>query len=186
MKFLLMLIFTLDAYASLEVEEARESIKALIRPLIAGSSKQRPTGIEKFRVDKCEDHKINWMNVLLKKEEAKIKFTWKPGCDIQGEVRPEILSPFPLVLELRHLQNYNHVKTTNKVTANLETSPILNLEMREGLLSGTKSRIKFEAHYSVRIAPHLGKAVSENLGGELRISEINGKKVSIKEKILVK
>lgn len=73
----------------------------------------------------------------------------------------------------------------NKVTANLETKPILNLEMREGILSGKASRVKFEADYSVQINPVEDNVVQKNLGGEIRISEINGKKVSIKEKILV-
>lgn len=186
MKFLLMFLFSSFVTASTEVQDAKRSIEALIQPLMAGSSKSRPKGTEKFRADNCEKHKINWMDVLLRKQEAVMKFTFKPGCDIQGEIRPEILKEFPANLDLRNLQSYDRVETMNKVTANLEAKPILNLEMRKGHLTGKKTRVKFEADYRVRINPIEGKTVSENLGGELRISEINGKKVSINEKIYVK
>lgn len=125
------------------------------------------------------------MNVLLMKESVTLDFKFKEGCDIQGAIRPKILTPFPAVLDLRNIQSYDKIETSNKVTANLEMKPILNLEMREGVLLGPKSRVKFEADYRVRINPTGGKTVSENLGGELRISEINGKKVSIREKIKV-
>jgi hypothetical protein len=186
MKILLILLFCPLAFANQEVQDAKKSILALIRPLMANGGKSRPPGTEKFRVDGCEKHKINWMNVLMKKEEAVMTFKLRRGCDIEGTIRPEVLKPFPANLKLRNLQSFDRVETMNKVTANLETKPILNLEMRDGRLTGKKSRVKFEADYSVRMSPLEGKTISENLGGEIRISEINGKKVSIKEKIFVK
>lgn len=186
MKYLLIFFFSFKAFAGSEVQDAKRSIEALIQPLMAGSANKRPVGTEKFRVDKCEKHKINWMNVLLQREEARMKFTFAPGCDISGSIQPKMLQEFPANLDLRNLQSFTRVETINKVTANLETNPILNLEMRRGTLTGKSSNVKFEADYAVRINPVGGKTVSENLGGELRISEINGKKVSIKEKIYVK
>lgn len=186
MKFLLVLLIPAFAYASPEIEDAKRSVLALIQPLMAGSSKTRPKGTEDFRVDGCEKKKINWMDVLMMRETAKLDFKFKEGCDIQGSITPKVLQPFPANLDIRNIRSYSKVATQNTVTANLETKPILNLEMREGLLSGKKDIVKFEADYRVRISPMEKKTVTENLGGELRISEINGKKVSIKEKILVK
>lgn len=186
MKYLLIFFFATNVFPGTEVQDAKRSIEALIQPLMAGSAKKRPPGTEKFRVDKCEKHKINWMNVLLQREEARMKFTFAPGCDINGTIQPKVLQEFPANLDLRNVQSFTRVETINKVTANLETKPILNLEMRNGTLSGKTSKVKFEADYAVRINPVGKKTVSENLGGELRISEINGKKVSIKEKIFVK
>lgn len=185
MKFLLILIFPFVASASTQTEDAKRSIRALIQPLMAGSSKARPKGTEKFRVDQCEKFKINWMNVIMMKEKATLDYKFKEGCDIQGVVEPKILSPFPANLDLRNIESYSRIETVNKITANLETRPILNLEMREGILTGKVNKVKFEADYQVRINPMNKKTVSENLGGELRISEINGKPVNIKEKILV-
>lgn len=184
--FLIMFLSFSSAFAS-EMDEAKKSVEALIRPLLtSGSSAQRPKGTEKFRVDTCKKHKIDWMAVLLRQSEATLDFSFKPGCDIEGVIKPLILTPFPAGLKLRNLQSFDKVDTMNKVTAVLETRPILNLEMREGLLTGKKSKVKFEADYRVRVSPTGGKTVTENLGGEIRISEINGKKVQIKEKILVK
>lgn len=186
MKYLLVLLIPGLAFATPEIEDAKRSIIALIQPLMAGNSSARPKGTEDFRVDQCEKKKINWMDVLLMKETAKLDFTFKEGCDIQGSITPKVLQPFAANLDIRNLRSYSRIETQNTVTANLETKPIMNLEMRDGVLSGKKDVVKFEADYRVRISPMEKKTVTENLGGELRISEINGKKVSIKEKILVK
>jgi hypothetical protein len=185
MKFLLIFFLPLLVHASTEVEDAKRSVLSLIQPLMAGSAKVRPKGTEKFRVDECEKKKINWMNVILMKESASLDFKFKEGCDIQGTIKPMVLRPFPANLDLRNIQSYSRIETQNTITANLEMKPILNLEMRQGVLSGQKSKVKFEADYGVRINALDKKAISENLGGELRISEINGKAVNIKEKILV-
>ena len=170
--------------ASTPIEEAKVSIRTLIQPLIGQNSK-KPKGTEKFRVDACEKKKINWMDVLLQKEEAEMEFIFKEGCDLQGKVKPKVLSPFEANFDLKNLQSYKKVETENTISADLQTKPILKLEMRKGTLSG-KHIVKFEADYRVRINPTARKAVNENLGGELRISEIDGKKVNIKEFILVK
>lgn len=183
------LIFLLSfslVHASQEVEDAKRSIRELIRPLIVGPQKSRPKGTEKFRVDGCEKTSINWMDVLMLKSEASLTYKFKEGCDIQGTIRPKVLQSFPATFELRNIQSYNKVESQNKITANLDTKPILNLEMREGRLSGKSAHVKFEADYQVQINPMTKNPVEKNLGGELRITEINGKKTLIKEKILVK
>jgi hypothetical protein len=184
MKFFLACLITTSAFASPQIEEAKKSIQTLIRPLIGETSK-RPKGTEKFRVDGCEKKKINWMDVMLGKDSANMEFLFQEGCDIEGKVKLRVLQDFPLDLRLRNLQSYNHVKTNNKITADLDRKPILNLQMREGILTG-KDTVKFEADYKVRIDPTKKKKIDKNLGGELRISEINGKKIDIKEKIYVK
>ncbi len=186
MKYLPVLLIPTLAFATPEIEDAKRSVIALIQPLMAGSATKRPKGTEEFRVDGCDKKKINWMDVLLMRETATMDFKFKEGCDIQGSITPKVLSPFAANLDIRNVRSYSRIETQNTVTANLETKPILNLEMREGVLSGKKDIVKFEADYRVRISPVEKKTVAENLGGELRISEINGKKVSIKEKILVK
>jgi hypothetical protein len=46
--------------------------------------------------------------------------------------------------------------------------------------------VLFEADYQVRINPlKKNDPIADNMGGEIRISEINGKKVSVKEKIKI-
>lgn len=184
MKFLLFLIPTF-VYASPEIEDAKQSIKSLIQPLISESAK-KPQALSKFRVDKCPKTKINWGNVLLMRETPTLTYKFTEGCDIQGEITPKFLQPFPANLMLRNIDSYSKVETKNKITADLQTKPILNLEMREGFLSG-KHKVKFEVDYQLQVDPMEGqKAVTKNLGGVLRILEINGKETKISEKIMVK
>lgn len=183
------LLFITSAYSApsdLEVADAKRSIQSLISPLLPGKSKERPKGTEAFRVDGCEKKKIDWMAVLMMKTTATVEFKFKEGCDVQGTIEPKVFQPFPANLDLRNIQSYNKVSTQNKITTTLESKPILNLNMVEGILTGKKGIVKFEADYQVQINPvDRKKPLEKNLGGELRITEIYGKKVSIKEKILV-
>ncbi|HXH30110.1 MAG TPA: hypothetical protein VNJ01_04805 [Bacteriovoracaceae bacterium] len=185
MKIILMLLLSFNAIAAQNIEEAKKSIATLIKPLLPGQPNKRPPGTEKFRVDKCEKEKINWGDVLLMKSDASLNYKFKEGCDIEGSIQPKIFSEFPANLNLRNLNSYKKIQSSNKITATLESKPILNLAMREGVLSG-KDRMKFEVDYQVQINPtSTSKPVEKNLGGELRITEINGQKASIKEKIVV-
>jgi hypothetical protein len=172
------------ALSKTEVQETRASIEALIRPLLAtGSGKGHPGG---FQLDACEKHKINWPSVILQRETPTLTYTFREGCDVQGTINPRPFQPFPIDLKLKNLERFDRIQATSTVTAELEANPILRLQLREGAISGKSSRALFEADYGVRVSPGEGRTVSENLGGELRISEINGKKVTINEKIRVK
>lgn len=190
MKLILCMLLMSSAFAAptdLEVADAKKSIQSLISPLLPGKSKERPKGTEDFRVDGCEKKKIDWMGVLMMKTTAKVEFKFKEGCDVQGTIEPKVFQPFPAVLDLRNIQSYQKVSTQNKITTSLEAKPILHLNMEEGVLTGKKGVVKFSADYEVQINPVDRKnPMEKNLGGELRITEIYGKKVSIKEKILVK
>lgn len=173
------------AAPSPEVLAARESIKSLIAPLLSKKN-NRPKGTENFRVDTCEKHKINWKEFLTFQSSLTMSFTFKEGCDIQGTVSPAFIKPFPASLDVRNLMDFSHVDTQNKITGTLEKKPIMTLEMRDGKLTGKKGKVRFEADYQVLINPlNRENPIEKNLGGELRIHEIYGMKVSIKEKIMI-
>jgi hypothetical protein len=185
MKYLLIILLPTLALAQSEIEDAKRSVRSLIQPLMAGSSKSRPKGTEKFRVDGCDNKKVDWMGIILMRSSATLDYKFKKDCDIEGTITPKVFQSFPASLKLRNIQSYSKVDSQNKVTANLETKPILNLEILEGVLSGKKSLVKFEADYKVQMNPTAKNPVEKNLGGEIRILEINGKKTNIKEKIFV-
>ena len=114
-------------------------------------------------------------------------YTFKEGCDIEGELQPMILKPFFIDLKLKNLNSFNRLKAENKITAGLEEKPILFLEIRSAEMMGPKGVVKFEADYAVRIDPlKKNNVIEKNLGGEIRIKEIYGKSVSIKKKIMIK
>jgi hypothetical protein len=187
MLLLLLSLSFLELHATTkEVEEATNSIRSLIAPLLPGNKKERPKELKDFRVDKCQTEKVNWTDILLMRSTVTLVYKFQEGCDVEGTVVPKIFTPFPLDLKLRKLENYNRAEAMNTVGATIESKPHLTIEMREGKLHGQKGIVKFEADYKVQLDPmNKQKRISKNYGGEVRISEIYGKKVEIKEKILV-
>lgn len=183
---LVALVLSARAYATSETEEAKKSLRALLTPILQKPVKDPKALIKDFSVANCDKHKINWMNVILMRESAALTYKFKPGCDIEGTVYPTIIKPFTTDLKLKNLQNFTHLISENKITASLETEPVMNLEVRSAKLTGAKGVVKFDADYAVRINPLEKKnPVTENMGGEIRITEIYGKPVSIKEKIKI-
>lgn len=169
-----------------EVTEAKASIRSLIAPLLPGKSKAPSSAAKDFRVDQCQREKIDWSDVLLMRKSVTLEFKFKDGCDIEGTITPKIFSPFPVELKLRKLENYDRIRSMNRVGASFESNPLMDIALREGVLWGKKGKLRFEADYKIRLDPVNQKnPVKENLGGEIRISEIDGKKVSIKEKIKI-
>lgn len=188
MNFLLILLCSsvaLGAPSSREIEDTKKSVESLIRPLLPGMPKVRPKGIEDFSLHECKKEDINWMKVLFTQEEVTLVYKFKPGCDIEGTLSPRVLKPFPADFKIRNIQSYSRFKSVNQVTADLQQKPILKLSVTNGLLTG-KYMVKFKADYRVQLNPLSKDPLEKNLGGELRITEINGKKVNIQEKILVK
>lgn len=169
-----------------EIEEAKKSIKTLIQPLISGTRSQ-VSNVSGFRLDACDKHKINWADVILMRRSVTLSYKFKTGCDIQGNITPKVLQIFPAELQVQNLGPYKKVETENKITASLEMKPVMMIEMRKGKLSGNKGEVKFEADYQIQINPIADDGPMEkDLGGELRITEIFGSKVDIKEKIRVR
>ncbi len=184
MNYLLALMLPVLALSKTEVDETRASIAALIRPLMASS--KAPVTEGELRFDTCEKHKIDWPALVFRQRPTVIEFTFREGCDIQGKITPQIFRPFLIDLKLKGLERFDRIQATGTMSAELEARAILKLQLREGLLTGKNARARFESDYSVR--PNIGEngTQMENLGGELRISEINGKMISLKEKILVR
>lgn len=184
---LLSLVISLQALGTPESEEAKKSLKALIEPILQKSVKDPKTVLGDFSVAGCEKYKINWMNVILMREEVMMKYSFKDGCDIEGIVYPKVFKSFPTDLKLKNLQNFTRIQSENTITTSIESKPILNLAIKSAQLTGAKGVVKFEADYRVKINPLKEKQemIEENLGGELRITEVYGKAVSIKEKIKI-
>ncbi len=172
--------------ASPEVTEATASIRSLISPLLPGKKKILPAAMKEFRVDKCQTEKIDWTDVLLMRKPVTLVYKFMDGCDVEGTVMPKVFEAFPAQLKLRNLKVYDRIDSMNKVSPTLESKPLMTIDLTEGVLYGKLGKVKFEADYKVRINPLTPKKpIEKNFGGEIRINEIYGKKVSIKEKIYV-
>lgn len=184
--FILVLMLSQTIYAKNESSQVKKSLKALLGPIIQKPFKDSKALLGDFSIDKCEAQKINWMDVILMRGSAALNYKFKPGCDIEGTVVPAVIRPFPVDLKLKHLQDFHRLESENKIIPSIESKPLMNLEVRSARLSGKRGVVKFEADYAVRIDPMKKEdMVEENLGGEIRITEIYGKPVSIKEKIKI-
>lgn len=182
----LLMMISSSLMASSEKAQAKQSLQALISPLLQKKIVSSKISTKDFSVAQCEKHKINWMNVLLMREVVALKFTFAKGCDIEGTIYPAVLKPFSTDLKLKNLENFNRLRSENKITSTIESEPILTIAIRSAKLTGPKGDVLFEADYQVRIDPlKKDDPIAENLGGEIRISEIYGKKVSVKEKVKI-
>ncbi len=169
-----------------EVNEARASLRSLISPLLPGKKKISSALLKDFRVDKCQTKKIDWSQALLMQKVVTLTFKFQEGCDVEGSVEPKAFRPFPADLKLKNLKLYDRLQMMNTVNTTIESKPLMGIEMREGVLYGKSGKVKFEADYRVVLnLVNREKPIEKNLGGEIRITEIYGKKVSIKEKIFV-
>lgn len=187
--FFLLMITTSNAKPNLqETQDATASIKALLAPLLSEQlGRSKPNSAQKFRLDECQKHKINWGEVMLMQKEVSLDYSFKEGCDISGQIRPKLISHFPATLQVRNLSHYYKIESSNTVRPSLEKNPILLFEIRSGVLSGKKGSVKFEADYETNINPLDSKnPLNSTKGGEIRISEIHGKRVNLREKILLK
>lgn len=177
------LLMLQGAFAAGETTQVRKSLMALIDPILRKSGPTTPRPASDFTLKNCEKHKVNWGNVLLMKETATLKYSFAPGCDIEGIIKPALLQSFPVELKLKNLEDFDLLKADNKINASFEEKPVLNLAVRSARLISKKGEIKFEADYAVKIDLTKQKdLIHEDLGGELRILEIYGKPVSLKEK----
>jgi hypothetical protein len=184
---LIVLILIPFTYAGREMEDVKQSLRVLIKPLLQKSN-IRSTNLRgsKFDISACEKHKIDWGSLLMMKESPSIKYKFAPGCDIEGVINPKLFTSFPVNLKLRNLEDFTHLESENKITSSIESLPVLNLDVRSASLISPKGKIKFEADYAVRMNPLNQKnPIEENLGGEIRIVEIYNKKVDLREKVKI-
>lgn len=185
--FCFLLLSPLLAAENPNVAAVKQSLRTILAPILSKNLGKKDVGSSHFSIKECEKTKINWRKFLLLQDELKLNFSFKKGCDVEGTVGPKPFTPFPAKLAVRNLYGFKELETTNKLNSTLETNPIISLTISQGTLKGPNGDVQFEAEYDVRIDPlNREDPVKEDLGGTLKINQIYGKKVSIKEKIYLK
>jgi hypothetical protein len=169
------------------VDAVRQSLRTMLTPILSKNLGSEVLGKSTFTIKDCEKANINWKKFLLFQEEFKLNLSFKEGCDVEGSVSPRPFSPFPAKLKVRNLYGFKELEMMNKMNSTLETNPVITLTITDGVLIGPKGKVRFEADYDVRIDPmNRENPVKEDLGGTVRINQVFGQKVSIKEKIYLK
>lgn len=180
MKFIpILLLIIVPAFAQ-NLDETNSLEKLFQGPLNAGKTSQKDQS--QFRVDQCEKIKMNLQNLLSGNHGLIINYQFKSGCDIQGKVHPKIFQPFFVKLNLKH-STYSYFEGQSTIKSDLQLNPSLDLEVRNGLLKGKNSSLKFEADYKFLPKASDGKYILVPLGGEIRIFEMNNKKTKIVKKM---
>lgn len=180
MKFLLLITFIIaPTYAHTGIE--KNSIENLLA-IILETTEASKRNMNSFRVDQCERIKTNLQDLLSGNNKFIIHYKFKNGCDIEGKIQPKIFQPFFVELKLRH-PSYSYFEGQNTIRSDLQLNPTLDLEIRKALLRGQKSSVKFEVDYKFLPKILSGKYTLQPKGGEIRIFEINNKKVRIIKKI---
>jgi hypothetical protein len=169
------------AFTSTIEDQSARSIEEIISTLFV--DKKGPKDLSTFRIDRCQNSKIDWSQFLVPNKQTELEYNFKDGCDLEGVLTPHFYKPFVLDLKIRNLFQFTNIKSVNQISAILERDPIIKLDMKEGSLQGGQTLIKFEASYSVRIKSSENKTNIEHLGGEIIIKKINSKDVLIKKKI---
>ncbi len=183
MNFLLIfLLMTLASYAHDETVTTTKSLETIMSSLTNHLKRNTVLKNESFRTDRCEKNKVVWTDVLMGKKIENIQYHFQEGCDLQGVVEPKIFQEFPLKLSLRNLP-FSLLESQNIIHAKIELNPILDVQMRRGHLTGNQLSVYFEADYQIRIKTIHSKIITEYIGGEIRINQINKKKVKIRKKI---
>jgi hypothetical protein len=172
------------AFTSTIEDQSVRSIEEIISTLFV--DKKGPKDLSTFRIDRCQNSKIDWSQFLVPNKQTELEYNFKDGCDLEGVLTPHFYKPFVLDLKIRNLFQFTNIKSVNQISAILERDPVIKLEMKDGALKGGESNLKFEANYSIRTKIVQNKLEIEHLGGEILISEINTKKVLIKKRILFK
>lgn len=186
--FIFFFVFSSASLASnsQDISYAKKTITGLISSLLVQNKQNESKKTISFRVDQCEKYKIDWTKMILAQEKVEFKYTFNEGCDLEGSFTPKFVTPFPINLMLKNLGPYKKVNSLAKIYANLETHPIINLEISEGILSGDDKNVSFDAKYKLRLNPLANeKNRLENLGGEILIKKIGSRTTKIKEKIFI-
>jgi len=185
--FCFLLLSPLMAAEDPQIEAVKQSVKALIAPILSKNLDKSAKGKTAFSLEKCERPKVNWKEFFTFQSELQMNVKFSSGCDIEGTISPKLIRPFPASFKVRNLSDFKQMDSTNQITATFESQPIVTLDISEGTLTGPKGKVRFEGDYRVQVDPmKKDNPIQKNLGGEIRIKEIFGKKVSIKEKIYLK
>ena len=185
--FCFLLLSPVLAAENPQVEAVKQSLRTMLTPILSKNLGSKELGKSSFSIKACERTNVNWKNFLLLQEEFRLNLSFKEGCDVEGTVSPKPFSPFPAKLKVRNLYGFKELEMMNKLASTLETNPVLTLTVTKGILTGPKGKVRFEADYDVRIDPlNREDPIKEDLGGNIRINQIFGQKVSIKEKVYLK
>jgi hypothetical protein len=156
-----------------KIKETKEIISALL-PLQKSNAKNEL----KFKVDKCQIDKSKWIMLLVAKTPFTESLKFIKKCDVQGTYTAKREIPFPVNLNLKNLKNFKQVRFNFLINVIYDPTPMIKIQMQNGILNGTGNKVTFDVKYSAEIDPFSKEIIKKDNGGTLRIKTIDGVKIN--------
>lgn len=150
-------------------KKAVEAVREIFAMFVPGH-KRRET--RTFEVRKCEDKAIRWVGLAMMKQGFDAHYIFRDRCDVQGNFSPRMDQAFPVVLQLRKLEQFTNVKFQLLITAEKVTEGIkYTLQGTEGVLTSAAEAVKFRGTYFMVFNPYQINKVNGNEGGEITVRQ---------------
>lgn len=168
----------------------QQTVRKLLTAFIPLKNQQTKNKNE-FNISSCNRmKKKEILNFLIQNKPIKKKFIFKKKCDAEGLFILQNPSPI-LNFKLKNLANYTKTKFKYSVSQKIDFEQngiILTLFLKNADIRSPKKTIEFEGNYSVLI--NFSGKINKDIGGEIRIKSINGKKTKsgfcFKSKTIIK
>ncbi len=147
------------------------------------------SGDMSFKVNGC----TRWtdqdlIDFFLKKKSMQKSFTFKDGCDLQGSLTAGADQIIHGDFKVRNLRDVESAILTVKVEKafHFDTQEVeVGIVAQEGILTSPRGeQTKFRGSYTL-VYHILKKQLDNSEGGEIEITEYKGKKVSLKQRIIL-
>jgi hypothetical protein len=174
-----LLTFNSHAFAgktNASTENVSDDVAKLIQALFPLKGK---SNLKNFKTQKCKNEKEKWMMLLLGSQPFTSNVKFNKQCDMQGSYTAKLATPFPINFKLRNLKKFNAIKGNILIKFIFEPSPQIQLELQNTKLMGEPS-VTFNANYAVEVEPLGQNPIKKDLGGQVFIKKINGKKINKK------
>jgi hypothetical protein len=143
----------------------------------------------KFSVENCRIPSEKFVSLLMRNTASFTHiYTYKDGCDINGQITMQLGAPVPLDLWVRNVDPIQQVKGTLTITV----TPTLNLELKvqAKISNGTlveynnKELAKFEYTHNRLLQLNVRTLMPKDMenSGHLKILESEGKPIDFEEK----
>lgn len=128
----------------------------------------------KFKVYACDSDPKSWVRAALTSTALQKNYGFKEKCDVSGTFVASFYEAFPMKLELRNLEEFNHTSMMVKMMLTQKVSGIrYRFEVKEGLVSSPQKKVTFDAEYEVNIDPLTGKALKNTQSGSMTLLRVN-------------
>jgi hypothetical protein len=138
-----------------------------------------------FHIHKCDPQLKTWVKAALTKESISKTYNFGEGCDVAGSFKASFLEVFPVVFDVRNLNDFKRTKMMVKMKIMQSANGIrYGFEVTEGMITNGSKTIVFEVQYEVDIDPLTGSSKHSTQVGKITLKKIDNRPVSISRPLI--